>query len=35
MAAELGADPHLVEQVLDKFLRDHLAELAEVKIDLR
>ena len=35
MAAELGADPHLVEQVLDKFLREHLAELAEVKIDLR
>jgi len=35
MAAELGSDPHLVEQVLDKFLREHLAELAEVKIDLR
>lgn len=35
MAAELGVDPHKVEQVLDKYLRKHLADLAEVKIDLR
>jgi hypothetical protein len=35
MAAELGADPHRVEQVLDRYLREHLAELAEVKIELR
>lgn len=35
MAAELGVDPHRMEQVLDKFLRKHLADLAEVKVDLR
>lgn len=35
MAAELGVDPHKVEQVLDRYLRKHLADLAEVKIDLR
>jgi len=35
MAAELGVEPHLVEQVLDKFLREHLSELAELKVDLR
>lgn len=35
MAAELGVEAHAMEQVLDKFLRQHLAELAEVKIDLR
>lgn len=35
MAAELGVDPHKVEQVLDKYLRKHLADLAEVTIDLR
>lgn len=35
MAAELGIDAHAMEQVLDKYLREHLAELAEIKIDLR
>lgn len=35
MAAELGVDAHAMEQVLDKYLRQHLAELAEVKIELR
>lgn len=35
MAAELGVDPHAMEQVLDKYLRQHLSELAEVKIELR
>jgi demethoxyubiquinone hydroxylase (CLK1/Coq7/Cat5 family) len=35
MAAELGVDAHTVEQVLDKHLRQHLAELAEVEIELR
>lgn len=34
MAAELGVDAHLMEQVLDKCIRDHLAEMAEIKIDL-
>lgn len=35
MAAELEIEAHAMEQVLDKYLRQHLAELAEVKIDLR
>lgn len=35
MAAELGVDPHEMEQVLDRYLRKHLADLAEVKVDLR
>ena len=35
MAAELGVDPHALEQLLDQYLRAHLAEMAEVKIDLR
>lgn len=35
MAAELGVDPHTMEQVLDRYLREHLAELAEIKIELR
>lgn len=35
MAAELGVDAHRMEQVLDTYLRAHLAEMAEVKIELR
>jgi len=35
MAAELGVDPHKMEQVLDKYLRKHLADMAEVKLELR
>ena len=35
MAAELDVDAHLMEQVLDRFLREHLAELAEIRIELR
>ena len=35
MAAELDVDAHLMEQVLDRFLRAHLAELAEIRIELR
>lgn len=35
MAADLGVDPHQLEQVLDKYLRTQLAELAEVKVELR
>ncbi|MBY6055392.1 elements of external origin [Leisingera daeponensis] len=34
MAAELGVDAHLMEQTLDRYIRDHLAELAEIKVDL-
>ncbi len=35
MAAELGVDAHAMEQVLDQNLRRHLAELAEIEIELR
>jgi len=35
MASELGVEAHDLEQVLDRYLREHLAELAEVRIDLR
>jgi pyruvate/2-oxoglutarate dehydrogenase complex dihydrolipoamide acyltransferase (E2) component len=35
MAAELGVDTHLTEQVLDKYLRRHLADMAEIEIALR
>ncbi|WP_028714378.1 hypothetical protein [Paracoccus sp. J55] len=35
MAAELGVEAHRMEVVLDKYLRAHLSEQAEVKIDLR
>lgn len=35
MAAELGVDAHKMEQALDKYVREHLSEQAEVKIDLR
>lgn len=35
MAAELGVDAHRMEVVLEKYLRGHLSEMAEVKIDLR
>jgi hypothetical protein len=35
MAAELDVDPHMTEQVLDKYLRQHLADMAEIEIELR
>ena len=35
MAAELGVDAHTMEQVLDRHLRKHLAEMADVEIELR
>ena len=35
MAAELSVDAHRMEQVLDIYLRQHLTEMAEVKIELR
>ena len=34
IAADLGADQHQTEQVLDRHLREHLASLAEVKVSL-
>lgn len=35
LAAELGADAHKVEEALDRYLREHLAELAEIRVELR
>lgn len=35
MAADLGVDAHAMEQVLDRYLRAHLAEMAGVKVELR
>lgn len=35
MAAELGIDAHKMELALDKFIRIQLAELAEIKLELR
>lgn len=35
MAADLGVDAHALEQVLDRYLRAHLAQMAEVDIELR
>jgi hypothetical protein len=35
IAAELAVDAHLMETVLDKHVRQHLAELSDVRVDLR
>lgn len=35
MAAELQVDPHLLERVLDRFLREQLAQMPQVDVDLR
>jgi DNA primase len=35
MAAELEVDPHRVHTVLERHVRDHLAELAEIRPNLR
>jgi len=35
IAAELGADAHLMETVLDKHVRQHLAELSDIRVELR
>jgi hypothetical protein len=35
IAAELGADAHVTETVLDKHVRQHLAELSDIRIELR
>jgi hypothetical protein len=35
IAAELGVDPHQLHTVLERHVRDHLAELAEVRPNLR
>lgn len=34
MAAELGIQPHLMQTVLDKHVREHLESLAEVRLEL-
>ena len=35
MAAEIGVEPHRLEQALERHLREHLALLGEVKVELR
>jgi hypothetical protein len=35
MAADLGVEAHLMEQVLEQYIRQHLADLAEIEIELR
>jgi hypothetical protein len=35
IAAELEVDPHQAHTVLERHVRDHLAELAEVRPSLR
>jgi hypothetical protein len=35
MAAELGIEPHAVETVLESYVRQHLAELWDVRVELR
>jgi hypothetical protein len=35
MAADLKVEPHHMETVLEKYVRRHLAELADVKVELR
>ena len=35
IAAELGVDAHTMETVLDKHVRQHLAELSDVRVELR
>jgi hypothetical protein len=35
MAAELGVEAHQMETVLERHVRAHLGELAEVKVELR
>ncbi len=34
-ANELHVDPHAMETVLDKHVRRHLAELSEIRVELR
>jgi len=35
MAAELRVDPHAMETVLEQYVRRHLAELSDVRVELR
>jgi len=35
MAADLGVEAHAMEQVLEQYIRRHLADLAETEIELR
>jgi hypothetical protein len=35
MAAELGVDPRRLEVALERYLRQHLSELAEVRVEFR
>ena len=35
LAAEIGADTHRVQIALEKLVREHLTQLADIKVDLR
>jgi hypothetical protein len=35
LASEIGADTHSVQTALEKFVREHLGQLADIKIDFR
>lgn len=35
MAADFQVDPHLVQVTLERYIRDQLADLAEIKLELR
>ncbi|MDE2284723.1 MAG: elements of external origin [Hyphomicrobiales bacterium] len=35
IAAELGVDAHLMEATLDRHVRQHLAELSDIRVELR
>jgi len=35
MAAEIGVEAHTMETVLDKYVRQHLAELSDLRVELR
>ena len=34
MAADLGCDAHAMERLLDEVIRDHLSELAEIRVEV-
>lgn len=35
MAADLGLEPHAVQEALERYVREQLADLAEIKLELR
>ena len=35
LASDIGADTHQVQVALEKLVREHLAQLADIKIEIR